>query len=324
MYLLALCILTFNFVRTEKDAKQLVYAWLAATTVSVLVGVWSLLLFYVDPENWLLLYTRYTFGTLPPGNYLRLQSTFVNGNTFCNYLSVGIMLLLASFKLGWIDKKAFVLLFIGIAVCAAFTISPGLGGIALGLGLWVWLYNAAKRSLAAIAGLVFAVTVSVAFLFAVAISPNAQPDPQYYFDVPLIEKRIEPSARGLVWINAWKTFTQNPITGLGLGQDAADVHYHAISGETHHLKDAHNMFLNVAAQQGLFGLAAILLMCVYLTRKSFPTQADETNRGVLLAGLGIAFFSAFVYQGIGGSYEDTRFLWVLMGFILSTLEIPAS
>ncbi|MEP6788428.1 MAG: O-antigen ligase family protein, partial [Acidobacteriota bacterium] len=241
---------------------------------------------------------------------------------FCNYLSIGMMLLLAAGKLAWINKKVLVLLFVGIAICALFTVSPGLGGIALGLGLWVWLYNTGKRRLVAVTSLLFAVSVSVAFLFAVAISPNAQPEPQYYFDVPVIEKRIEPSARGLVWIDAWKTFTQNPITGLGLGQDAADVHYHAISGETHHLKDAHNMFLNVAAQQGILGLAAIVLICVYLTRKSFPTTADETNRGVLLAGIGIAFFNAFIYQGVGGSYEDTRFLWVLMGLILSTKEMP--
>jgi hypothetical protein len=43
---------------------------------------------------------------------------------------------------------------------------------------------------------------------------------------------------------------------------------------------------------------------------------DETNRSVFRIGLGLAFISAFFYQGIGGSYEDARHLWVLIGFFL--------
>ena len=154
-----------------------------------------------------------------------------------------------------------------------------------------------------------------------AVSPNEQPDTPFHIDIPIVETRIEPSARGLTWIDSWKTFTQNPFTGRGLGQDACNVYYYPLTGGVHYLTDAHNLWLNVAAQQGIFGLAAIIMIMFYLIRKSFPTTYDNTTRGVLLAGIGIAFFSAFVYQGIGGSYEDARHLWILIGLILSTTEI---
>ena len=324
IYLLGLTVLTFNIVRTEKDVKHVIYAWLAATTVCVLVGLWSLFLFYFDPQNRLLPYTRYTFGTLPPGNYLRLQATFVNGNVLCNYLSVSLILVLAAFKLGWINKKFLVFLIFGIVICSLLTISPGLGGLALSLGIWLWLHPPKKKRSLALAALFLGMAAAVAFLFATAISPNAQPDPPFYVDVPFVEKRIEPSARGLVWIDSAKTLMQYPFTGRGLGQDACDVHYHAISGEIHSLRDAHNMFLNVAAQQGFFGLAAIILIAFFIVRRSLPLKPSGTNRGILLAGLGIAFVGAFVYQGLGGSFEDTRYLWVLIGLILSTIQMPDS
>ena len=162
-YLLGLAILTFNFVRNEKQAKQVIYAWLAATIICVLIGVVSLFLFYFDPDNWLLAYTKFHFGTLPPGNYLRLQSTFLNANMLCNYLSVSLMMLLVSLKLGWINKLPFVFAFIGIMVCSLLTISPGIGGIALSLGIWFFIYKRGKKRSLAFASLLCGIALSTVF-----------------------------------------------------------------------------------------------------------------------------------------------------------------
>jgi len=42
---------------------------------------------------------------------------------------------------------------------------------------------------------------------------------------------------------------------------------------------------------------------------------------IILTGLGLAFCSAFVYQGLTGSFEDARHLWVLIGLVPAARDI---
>ncbi|HEX9963266.1 MAG TPA: O-antigen ligase family protein [Pyrinomonadaceae bacterium] len=316
IYLLSLPVLTFNLIENEKDLKRGLQVWLAATGFVVVTGILTVFLFYLQRENPLLDYTLFSYGSLPPGNYPRIHLTFLNANMLCNYLSVSLMFLLIFQKLGWINRKIFYFLLTGIFFCAAFTISPSLGGIALSLGVWLWLCFKKSKPLYARINLAGGVLAAVAFIFALTIAPSLHPTAPFYIDVPVIEKRVAPSARIMTWADSWKTFTENPLVGRGVGQDACDVRYFDLTERLQTLTDAHNVFLNVAAQTGVFGLLAIILIIFYITRKTFPLVFDETNRSVFRIGFGLAFISAFFYQGIGGSYEDARHLWVLIGFFL--------
>jgi O-antigen ligase len=316
IYLLSLPVLTFNLVENEKDLKRALRVWLTATGLVVAAGFLTVFLFYFQRENPLLNYTLFSFGSLPPGNYPRVHLTFLNANMLCNYLSVSLMFLLIFQKLGWINRKIFYALLTGIFFCAAFTISPGLGGIALGLGVWLRLCFKKSKPLFARISLAGGVLAAVAFIVALMIAPSLHPTAPFYIDVPFIEKRVAPSARIMTWTASWKTFTENPLAGRGVGQDACDVRYFDLTERLQTLTDAHNVFLNVAAQTGVFGLLAIILLIFYIARKTFPLVFDETNQSVFRIGFGLAFISAFLYQGIGGSYEDARHLWVLIGFFL--------
>ncbi|HEX8370979.1 MAG TPA: O-antigen ligase family protein [Pyrinomonadaceae bacterium] len=316
IYLLGLPVLTFNLIENEKDLKRSLQVWLAATGLVVAVGFLTVFLFYFQRENLILDYTLFSFGTLPPGNYPRVHLTFLNANMLCNYLSVSLMFVLIFQKPGWINKKLFYSLAAGILFCAAFTISPSLGGIALSLGIWWWLCFKKSKLLLAKTSLAGGIFAAVAFIFAVMIAPSLHPTAPFYIDVPFIEKRFAPSGRIMTWMDSWRTFSENPFFGRGVGQDACDVRYFDLTGRLQTLTDAHNVFLNVAAQTGIFGLLAIIAIIFYITRKTFPLNFDETNRSVFRIGLGLAFISAFFYQGIGGSYEDARHLWVLIGFFL--------
>ena len=40
--------------------------------------------------------------------------------------------------------------------------------------------------------------------------------------------------------------------------------------------------------------------------------------------LAIAWLDAFVYQGLTGSYEDARHLWVLLGLFLASYRIAVT
>ncbi|HLM01299.1 MAG TPA: O-antigen ligase family protein [Pyrinomonadaceae bacterium] len=316
IYLLSLPVLTFNLIENERDLKRSLQVWLAATGFVAAIGFLTVFLFYFQRENQLLNYTLFSFGTLPPGNYPRVHLTFLNANMLCNYLSVSLVFLLIFEKLGWINKKIFAALLGGIFFCAAFTISPSLGGIGLSLGVWCWLCFRKSKPLFAGASLAAGAAAAVLFIFAVTVAPSLHPTAPFFVDVPVIEKRIAPSGRIMTWMDSWKTFAENPLVGRGVGQDACDVRYLDLTGTLQTLTDAHNVFLNVAAQMGVFGLLAIILIIFYVARKTFPLAFDETRASVFRTGFGLAFIGAFFYQGIAGSYEDARHLWVLTGFFL--------
>src|SRR6185369_1112139 len=94
-------------------------------------------------------FTLSSFGTLPPGNYPRLMATFLNMNMLCNYLSVSVVMLLIARMLGWISGLVFYSILAVVGLTAAFTISPGLGGVALSGGIWYWAVYSKKSPYAA-------------------------------------------------------------------------------------------------------------------------------------------------------------------------------
>lgn len=311
IYLIALAVMTFNLAATADFARKIVSVWLAATGIVIFFSAAALFLFYFAQRNSLLPFLLSHYGTLPPGNYPRIQSTFLNPNMLCNYLNVGVMMALAAFKLKWIKPIWFWIFTTLFAVAAFFTLSPGIGGIALTVGLWLWLDFKDKNRFAAGAALSVGAAIAVLFFAALLISPD-------------LSHGINPSGRVLVWQSAWETFLANPVFGRGVGADAAAVSYLAPSGDRQFLTDAHQLWLNIAAQTGLVGVAAMLCLALYLWRKIKPFRLEDNPAVILRVACGLAFVGAFLYQGLGGSYEDARHLWVLFGLLAGVAELPIS
>ena len=140
IYLVFLTVIIFNFIESFDDAKKLTLAWLSGTLFVLLIGLLTIFLFYFDPANSLLNIFLNHYGTVPVGNYPRIKATFFHSNMLCNYLSVSLLLAIAAGKIGWINSY-FIKILIGfILLISLFTFSPGLGGIALSLGIFYWLY----------------------------------------------------------------------------------------------------------------------------------------------------------------------------------------
>jgi O-antigen ligase len=105
--------------------------------------------------------------------------------------------------------------------------------------------------------------------------------------------------------------------------DAVQVIYHQAnlcSGIC--VTDAHNSFLNFGVQTGLVGLGAMASLIWFVARNLRapppPSQAD-----VIVFALSIAWLSGFALQGLVGSFEDARHLWVVLGLILSASGVAA-
>jgi hypothetical protein len=132
-------------------------------------------LFAVAPDRPLLDLTRYHFGTLPPGDYPRRRLTFLNANLASNYLTVSLALAFAARRNRWLGPTPFALLIGGILLAAALTISPGLAGIALMLGLWWWLASRDRDPRRALLVLDGTAVAGLARVAALALTPILHP-----------------------------------------------------------------------------------------------------------------------------------------------------
>lgn len=320
-YLLALPLLAFNLVEDERDVRRALLAWLAGTAITAGVGVATLAGFAAGLGGPVLEYGRHGFGTLPPGAYPRLESTFTHPAMLCNYLTASLAVLLACRRNLWVGRGLFAVLLGGVLLSAAFTITPGLGGIILLLASWAWLewrQEQRRRAMVALAGGTLA---ALAFVVAATVTPFVYPAAPFIVAVPGTSVELAGSVRVMAWLAAGASFLRHAMVGSGMGDDIFLVHYVAPSGMHHVLNDAHNVFLNVAAHNGLIGLAALLLLIGFVARKSRPWRLGDGNSISLL--LGLAWLDAFVYQGLTGSYEDARHLWVLLGLFIAALRVEA-
>jgi len=320
-YLLSLPIITFWLVSNEGDLRRVVTSWLLATAAVGMICIVALVLFYLEPESAVLKTLEADFGTLPPGNYPRLSLTFMNPNMLCNYLTASLGLLFVAWRKNWIEQRTAIALCMLAFLAAVCTISPGLGGIAL-LGGWLTALVLGERHGRA-ASLSRAAGISAGFLAVVAmtVTPILHPTAPFQIQVPATDLVLAPAGRLLTWLDACRNFVSDPLIGRGIGMNAVSVRYQNPSGFVEHLTDAHNTFLNIAVQAGVLGLGALCAL-VWLVLVIY--RRERGTNSTVTTVLAFVFLDAFAYQGLGGSFEDARHLWVLLGLLLAGTAIFTS
>ncbi len=302
IYLMLVSALAFELIRAQPDMlRQTVLAWLAGTAVVALFALSGTVLFYAGYDTQATNPLLSHFGSLPSGPYPRIRSVFANANMMANYLNISLSLLLLAGASGWLSAKTSKLAAVGTWFAALVSLSPGLGGMLLSSG--IWLRSRGGR----FATTVFAASVvgSALFLGATLVSPDT---PNTDRGIVIADRTIEPSVRVLVWESAIDTIRTSPWFGRGVGIDPAAVRYETLSGDRQFLRDAHNMLLNVTGQSGLLGLCAFVGLLVFLFGR---VRGAGTEGHALLS----AFVGAVLYQGLTGSFENARHVWVLFGMM---------
>lgn len=318
LYLIALAVMTINIVRSERTLMRALLVWLAAGAVAAFVPAVAAISFYIGWDNPLAAFAMHHYGTLPPGNYPRIQGTFEYPAMFCNYLTVGLMVLLAFRRSARIGNALFVFLLVLVSVAIFFTLTPGIGGVLAAVCLWTYFTarseNGARRTLA-MAG---SIATIAAFLVVSSITPFGTAGPLYF---TLGGYDITPTARLLVWHQALRTFASHPLFGVGLGLPVVDLPYQVPAGGWTLITDAHNVALNVAAQAGAVGIAALTTLVVAIIRRLRFATDDAAELASVRLAMGVALVSCLVIQGFAGSFENARHLWVLIGLIVAADRI---
>ncbi|MFN0278477.1 MAG: O-antigen ligase family protein [Pyrinomonadaceae bacterium] len=310
-YLIAVAFLTFNIISSIGVFKRVMQAWLLGASVVLFCSLLGIVLFYSglrDAAQNIVVHP--IFGSLPTGNYPRIEGFFSYPSILCNFLGVTWMLTLALWSNGWLRERVFWLFGIALFIVDAFTLTPGLGGIFLATGYF--LREKIKSNFGRLAfgsGL----GIAAAFLLAACVTLFAYDSSGTR--IPLLDGEISISHRAQSWQTGFETFLQEPILGRGVGMPIANALYTDPSGNTQLLTDAHNTYISVLGETGLLGFLTFISLVCCVTFSLLRWKPENDSYKTIRLCLLLAMLDAFFYQSLTGSYEDTRHLWVLFGII---------
>lgn len=112
----------------------------------------------------------------------------------------------------------------------------------------------------------------------------------------IIESRIQSKASNIERLGmasiAWKAFEENPFTGIGSlnfpDYFISNANRHVIRSEKPELLEPHNVFLQIAAEEGIFALFAfglLLFIIYYIVFKESKVLPNSNGLGPYLSGL---------------------------------------
>lgn len=305
LYLFSIAFISFQLlIEDERMLRRTVLAWAVGVMMTAAFTGVAVVLFYLGFDTQVTNPLLSHFGSLPEGPYPRVRSLFSNANMMTNYLNIAIPLLAVALSKGWLSRAVQRFAAIGGWASALLTISPGIGGMALSSAI----RHFRERSRASLLILGMGTVTALGFLSVALISPDTKNTDA---GTIVFGRVVEPSVRVLVWENSLEAVYRRPILGRGVGIDPAGLRYEAVNGDVQFLRDAHNMFLNVAGQSGLLGLAALLLLLGHIFSRLRHAEPEDA----VTTGLFCAFVGAVLYQGLTGSFENARHVWVLFGMI---------
>lgn len=108
-----------------------------------------------------------------------------------------------------------------------------------------------------------------------------------------------------LWAGGLEAFRSAPLLGIGYGQAASYLEFHAGLSAF-----PHNVYVTVAAETGLVGLVAFLLSFAWVLRDGWR----DAGRAAALAFL-VAFLVGTAVQGGVTDVDKFRTLWIAVGFV---------
>src|SRR5262249_29172272 len=201
--LCSIFVVTHSLASDERGLRLVLGGFLAGVGVTGVLGVAGVVLYYLGLRDHASNPFLWSYGSVPVGSYPRVAVFFANANMACNYLLVGI----AAAALAWplMPRRRTLLLVVGAAACvtAVFTLSTGLGGLALGGAVAIIALRRRHGWLdvgVGAAGLAGAVGFAVITIFLLV--------PRGAGDVRLgpVDLSLETSGRVAVWVSALETW----------------------------------------------------------------------------------------------------------------------
>ncbi|MBI5555104.1 MAG: O-antigen ligase family protein [Elusimicrobia bacterium] len=130
-------------------------------------------------------------------------------------------------------------------------------------------------------------------------------------------------SRLVVWKQAFKIIVQRPVTGVGLAN--FDYGLEAFNTPPYLVVPAHNNYLQIWAETGILGLAALLMVILQGLRVSYRTYKSRDNS---ISNLGLCFILMWIWFSIQGIFDTNIFddkvsilFWILAGVNVAVYRI---
>ncbi len=309
---LALYVMAFNLTTTGRLRRAVVFVMLGTGALAALHGIYQFL-FQVGPEEFVLF-----------GRFMRAYGTFEQPNPYAGYLGLTLPLALGFLVASVVqlaagrrrDSAAKTRGAHEVGVWGWLLWAVGCGGpmlLALVMswsrGAWLGLAAAVGVMLLAVVvrsgrgAVLIAVLVLLAayLLFAGGISLIPPAIVQRFGDftpylgladvrgVEVTDANFAVLERMAHWQSALAMWTDHPWLGVGIGNYEAVYGDYALPLWPHALGHAHNYYLNVAAEAGLLGLGAYLLLwgAALLLAWRAARRASGWEWGLALGVLGV-------------------------------------
>lgn len=309
VYLLGLALLAFHLFSDGEWLRRGLLTFAFTGAALGLAGVLTLVLFFVDAPTAWIDGPLHDLGTLPLGDYPRLELSFTHPAMLVSFLALSLICLLLADQLGWIGRRWMLAGAVVTSITALFALSPGLSGFLLLPALWLGLQRRKARS--------GAILIALGIVALLAGTLLALPNP-----VPTEGAGLfSPSVRLLAWQAALDVVAARPMLGTGLGVGPIALPFTMPDGTPVLVTDAHNTFLNIAAQCGLVGLAGLLLLVAAIVRVGKPLAVEALEAPMLRSALALALLCGLLAQGLVGSFEDARHLWITLGLLAAASSL---
>lgn len=133
------------------------------------------------------------------------------------------------------------------------------------------------------------------------------------------EENLESSAgnRVKIWKGAVQMIKENPFFGVGYGLFQRHIVYYWDGGP----KDAHNTYLIVAAEMGIFALLIFMLLIAVMMWNAYRLYRTANNNYSKAVGLGVlgGLFALLMSNMFGSrliSQEVASYLWIIAALVL--------
>ncbi len=312
---IALYVIVFSAVRTENQARAVLWAIVAGTALTAILG------FAVGP-------------TATAASDARLDSTVGNSNQLAAALIAGLAIS-GGVGLSRATAPAAKPVAMAVAGLALFTLvltGSRSGVIALGVVLiGAIVFGGRWRPQIFLASAATAITVFTLF---VAFAPAPVRD--RITEITPGEVRASQEGRVTIWQVAERMVADNPVLGVGVGNfQERSIDYvlePGTAGRTDQIVDdpqvAHNTYLHVLAEMGIVGAVPFLLILGFscwaalAAARGFERAGNEgmevLSRALLVALLGVLAADFFA------SEQFSKLLWLLLGLGPALLAISRS
>jgi len=135
------------------------------------------------------------------------------------------------------------------------------------------------------------------------------------------------SSRTEIYSAGLRVFAARPLQGAGLGSDAVQqyVREHGLFLSNAKFTHSHNLYIQVAAEMGIFGILALLGAMTQTFKRAFMNFGKDKERKAIIAGGVSGLFGVLVCALADFPWFYPRVMlmfWLLFGIIVAAIGVP--